>query len=246
MGLAAYEEGESLEQIVNDCERLAGNQGLNLDPVTKLPPTAGNLANAPAYRWILDIIRNLYLVHDWPFAIIARTLEIDSGTERCLCLPADFWRVAYTNPLYGLIANETRFSIAHVTRPQFFDNQGLANSTSRGRPVKFYLSRPDALIYLDPIPDQTYIYELHYFKLIEEIDDITFVPQFPYRDYLRQALLVKYYEDQNDSRAQVAEIERQQLFMRIRSSIYDYREDPIQMPNSMLDPQVFGTICFDD
>lgn len=245
MALAAYTEGESLEDLVNDCERLSSNPGLNLDPDTKLPPVPGTLKKAPAYRWLLDIIRNLYLVHDWPFAIIARTLEIDSGTERCLCLPADFWRVAYTNPLYALIANETRFSLHHITRPQFFDNQGLA-SKQVGPPSRFYVSRPDALIYLDPIPDRVYIYELHYFRLIEEIDDITFVPQFPYRDYLRQSLLVKYYEDQDDSRAVMAEQERQELWVRIRSSIYDYREDPIQLPNSMLDPQFFHNVSYDD
>jgi len=245
MTLLAFTSGESLEELTNDCERMSASPGLNLDPATNLPPTAGNLKNAVAYRWLLDIIRELYLVHDWPFAIQARTLEIVPSLERCLKLPEDFWRVAYKNPLYGLLEGE-RFSIEHITRPQFFDNNASLAQKSRGQPRTFYVSRPDGLIYLDPIPNRPWIYELHYFKLIAELTEKEHIPQFPYREYLRQALLVKYFADQDDTRMVAAAAERDRMWKEIRGTIYDYREDPVQLKDSMLDPQYFAQVCFDD
>lgn len=242
MGLAAYEAGETLQDIVNDCVRLANCPDLAFDPATKAEPIAGEISRAPAYRWLLDIIRNLYLEHDWPFAIKARTLLQISPI--CLQLPEDFWRVAYTNPLYALIAGVGRWSLEHITRPQFFDNPSLANNATE-RPRTFYISRPDALIYLNPPPDQTYVYELHYFQLIPELTDVLEVPRFPYRDYLRASLLVRCYDDQSDTRAMAARLDMMEIWKRIRQAIWDFREDPEQMPNTMLDPQIFRRVDYD-
>lgn len=242
MALSAFTAGETLQEIVADCTRLANCPDSAFDPATKAEPTPGNIRKAPAYRWLLDIIRNLYLDHDWPFAIKAVTLSQVSAL--CLLLPDDFWRVAYTDPLYALKPPE-RISLEHVTRPQFFDNQKLANNTP-GRPSKFFVSRPDGLIYLDPPPSETWAYELHYFKLVDELTEITEVPQFPHRDYLRQALLIRCYEDQSDSRALAARLDLADIWKRIRSSVYDYRENPEQNNLSMLDPQHFRNVCFDD
>lgn len=244
MALAAFVAGETLKNIVDDCERIAANPGLNLDPLTKVEPIDGQLYNAPAYRWLIDIIRNLYLVHDWPFAIVARTLA--KASDRCLLLPEDFWRVAYDNPLYGLIGGSDRFVIPQVTRPQFFDNVMLSQPESRGKPRKFYLARREQLIYLDPIEDYPYTYELHYFRLIPEETSINAVPEFPHRDYLRQALLVKYWEDQDDERISATVQLRDQMWMQIRGTIYDLREDPIHIPGGMLDSQWFTRVQFED
>jgi len=243
MALAAYTAGETLKDLVDDCVRLANCPDLAFDPATKAEPVPGEISRAPAYRWLLDIIRNLYLEHDWPFAIKARTLLQTSPF--CLQLPEDFWRVAYTDPLYGLLAGELRWSIRHITRPQFFDNPGLAKMIKE-RPRTFYVSRPEGLIYLNPPPDQTYVYELHYFKLIHELTDILEVPQFPYRDYLRACLLVRCYDDQSDSRASIARLDMLEIWKRIRQAVWDFREDPEQMPNTMLDPQSFPRVCYDD
>lgn len=243
MGLAAYEAGESLRNIIDDCTRLANCPDLAFDPATKAVPVPGVLANAPAYRWLLDIIRNLYLEHDWPFAIVARTLSPVSPI--CLGLPEDFWRVAYTNPLYALRTGTDRWPLEQITRPQFFNNQALANNQPN-RPTTFYVSRPDALIYLNPPPNASYSYELHYFRLIEELTDPDEIPQFPHRDYLRQALLVRCYEDQSDTRAMTARMDLIDTWKKIRSSIYDLREDPQQQERNMLDPQFFKAVCYDD
>jgi len=244
MALLAYTAGESLEEIVNDCERIVSNPGLNLDPTTKLPPIDGALHNAPAYRWLLDIIRNLYLDTDWHFAIQARTLVFTS--ERCLLLPEDFWRMAYDNPLYGN-APGRRFGIRQITRQQFFNNMSDLSSNRKGLPTTFYVSRPDGLIYLNPIPNEVFTYELHYFRLIEELTSIIEIPQFPYRDYLRQALLIRYFEDQDDSRLGEAEQLRQQMWMQLRSGNYDVREDAFSTPaQGLLDSQYFPSVTYDD
>ena len=242
MGLAAFEAGETLQEIVHDCVRLANCPDLAFDPATKAEPIDGQIRNAPAYRWLLDIIRNLYLDHDWPFAIRAVTLNQISPI--CLQLPDDFWRVAYTDPLYALRPPE-RISLQHITRPQFFDNASLANNTP-GVPSKFYISRPDALLYLDPPPALAWVYELHYFRLVQELLSVGEVPQFPHRDYLRQALLIKCYDDQSDTRAAMARMDLMEIWKRIRSSIYDTREDPQQQERNMLDPQFFNKVNYDD
>jgi hypothetical protein len=244
MALSAFVAGDSLEDIVNDCERIASNPGLNLDPATKLPPVDGSIKNAPAYRWLLSIIRHLYLEQDWPFAIQARTLSFAS--ERCLLLPDDFWRVAYKDPLYGLVENLKRIAPKQVTRPQFFDNDLLIQKLRTGQPSTFYIDRAAALVYLDPIPDQAYAWELHYFRLIEELTSITEIPQFPYRDYLKQALLVRYYEDQDDSRITNAEQVLAVMFGQIRQAAYDTREEPQTLETGMLDPQYFRVVNYED
>lgn len=243
MALAAYEQGESLKELVADCERLTSNPHLDWDPATKLPPIDGALSNAPAYRWLLNIIRDLYLQTDWHFAIQARTLAM--ATARCLWLPSDFWRVAYESPLYGLLAGQ-KFKIRHITREQFFDDPNSTDQGPKGRPTRFYVSRPDQLIYLMPQPDQAYAYELHYFKLVDELTSIEEIPQFPYRSLLRQLLLIKYYEDQDDTRLSVAQQELTVLWSQIRTSNYDMREDSNTGPGTFMDPQFFRRPCYED
>lgn len=244
MSLAAYTAGESVENLVQDCVRISNCPDLGLDPATKLPPTAGNLYNAPAYRWLLDIIRNLYLEHDWAFAIKAGTLTQVSAL--CLSLPDDFWRCAFTNPLYVLKQGVLRKPLLQVTRPTFFNTTTFQARPDIHTPERFYISRPDGLIYLDPPPQESYAYELHYFKLIPELTDPEFVPEFPHRNYLRQALLVRCFEDQSDSRIDGARFELTQIWKSICSSIYDFREDPMQSELPMLDPQFFRNVCFED
>lgn len=240
----AYSQGERAKDIVDDCERLTANPKLNLDPATGLEPIAGALVNAPAYRWLDDIIRSLYLTVDWHFAITAVTLTVDPETL-CICLPADFWRVAYTNPLY-LMSTSGREALNQLTRPQFFDNPNLALEATPTKPTKFFVDRVAGVIRLWPLPDQMYVFEFHYFRLIEPLNDITDVPIFPYRDYLRAALLVRYYQDQDDARAVGAELERQKIWKDIRGTNYDLREEPGSTLGYALDPHHFRTVVFDD
>jgi hypothetical protein len=248
MALAAYTAGNSLREIAENCAAKASRPDIIIDPATKLPPVDGSIKNALAYRWLLDIIRNLYLNWDWPFAIVARTLE--QATDQCLYLPDDFWRVAFTSPLYGLMSeasgNPDRFQINHVTRPDFFNNPDLAKSSRRGKPDEFYVARPDGLIYLNPPPDKTYAYELHYFRLIEELTSINEIPQFPHRDYLQQALLCEVYDYADDSRLIAAVSMRNQIWMTIRGSAYDMREEGMQTDVPMLDPKYFRNVNFED
>jgi len=248
MGLAAYEAGNSLREIVENCAAKASRPDITLDPATKLPPVDGVIKNALGYRWLLDIIRELYLKWDWPFAIVART--IPQISTLCLQLPTDFWRVAYTDPLYALMSESTGTPVRHPiiqgTRPDFFNNLQLAKTSRRGLPECFYISRSDALIYLDPPPDKSYAYELHYFRLIQELTSINEIPQFPYRAYLQQALLCEVYDYADDSRLISAVQMRNQMWMEIRGSAYDMREDGIQSSIPMLDPKYFRNITFED
>lgn len=248
MALAAYTAGNSLREIVENCAAKASRPDIALDPATKLPPIDGEIKNALAYRWLLDIIRNLYLTFDWPFAIRARTLLI--ANDICLYLPEDFWRCAYTSPLYGLMdetsGNPERFQINHITRPDFFNNPDLAKSSRRGKPEEFYVSRPDGLIYLNPPPDKLYTYELHYFRLIEELTSIEEIPQFPHRDFLEQSLLCQIYDYADDSRLITAVATKNDIWKMIRGSVYDYREDGVQSDVPMLDPKYFRNVNFED
>jgi hypothetical protein len=242
--LWAYGAGERAKDIVDDCERMCANPKLNLDPATDLEPIAGALNNAPAYRWLDDIIRSLYLRVDWHFAITAVTLTVDPDIL-CICLPADFWRVAYTNPLY-LMSTTGRKSLNQITRPQFFDNTSLHLEAAPNEPRDFFVDRGAGVIRLWPIPDQIYVFELHYFKLVPGLNDIIDVPVFPYRDYLRASLLVRYYQDQDDNRLAYAEQERQSLWREIRGTNYDLREEPGSTLGYALDPHHFRSVQFDD
>jgi hypothetical protein len=188
----------------------------------------------------------LYLEHDWHFAIQARTLAFAGGTDRCLLLPDDFWRVAYDNPLYGLLAGIDRFLIRQITRAQFFD-QNVNDMNRVGKPSRFYLSRPDGLIYLTPKPDTgNYAYELHYFLLPDTGTSIGDIAKFPFKDLLRSKLLVMYYKDQDDDRIGDEMQMQAQLWMQIRGTNYDMREEPLHPTNVMLDSQWFPNPQFED
>jgi hypothetical protein len=235
MALNAFTDGQTLQQIVADVERLAGNPKLHFVTGTVAEPGNGQLRGAPAYRWLLSILRDLYLLHDWAFTQSGLTYPLPSGA-RSINLPNDYWRLAFDNGCF-LIDGNTRIQLEQWDRQTFFGPVFQSNNT--GQPHSFFIERKNGAIWFEPIPSKAYLIELHYFRHIQDLDDITDVPVFPHTDYLISALLVKYFIDQDDPRAASAEQQRVRLWAQIRGVAHDIKEDPQQ--EIPLDPQWFRT-----
>lgn len=243
-----YTTGQSFKNIVDDCERLANNPGLNLDPTTKLEPTIGNLKLAAGYRWLLDILRSLYTLHDWPFLITAKTLTLPSGAPS-VSLPPEFMRTTGQELFFWIIASTGRTPIYQQDRERFFAD--FPTVATPGKPQFCYIERISGSIFLKPFPDQTYISEFHFQQLPRggkansdgnPLDSITDIPWFPHHDYLTQALLVKYYIDQDDPRAQAAEQQRMQLWGNLRGAAWDQREGGANWNSVALDATIFPPV----
>lgn len=219
MATEAYTTGQSLKNIVDDCEAMFNKPRLNLDPATDAEPILGALRNAPGYRWLLDIIRNLYVLYDWPFAITATTLTLPTGT-RSLTIPSRYWRLAYER---GVIlidpSNSSRTPLEHLNRETFFNTAYKADSS--GRPCSFFLAQGNGTLWFEPNPDKTYFVEIHYYQTndMSTLDQITDIPPFPHHDYLKLALMVEYAIHQKDSDAQGFETRRLTKWREIRGSV---------------------------
>lgn len=219
MSLNAYSSGKTAKQIVDDCERAARYPQLNLDPGTGAEPVDGSLRNAPGYRYLIDTLKESFTLFDWPGTQKAQTLQI---TSRSQSLPSDFWRLQFENGLFLLLDN-SRPQLENCTRERFFAT--MTDNANTAQPIKFYIDRTKTgSLFVDPIPDRTYLGELHYFALTAEINSINDVPVFPYDMYLFWALLEKYYLDQDDSRLPIAQANKVKLMMEIRGVAFDTRE----------------------
>jgi hypothetical protein len=219
MSLDAYTTGKTAQQIVADCERAARFPSLNLDPNTGNEPTAGNLPNAYAYRWLQDVLKEAYTLFDWPGTQKASTIQI---TSRSQSLPADFWRLQYENGIIILLDND-RHPMENCTRERFF---GIMTDDSKpAEPNKFYIDRTKAgTLFVDPKPDKLYLAEIHYYALPPKLNSVLDVPDFPYDNYLFLGLLEKYYLDQNDDRLGAVLQKRLMLLAEIRGVAFDTRE----------------------
>jgi hypothetical protein len=231
MALDAYTTGKTAQQIVADCERAARFPGLNLDPNTGNEPTAGNLLNAFAYRWLQDVLKEAYTLFDWPGTQKASTLQI---TSRSQTLPSDFWRLQYENGIIIILDND-RHPLENCTRERFF---GIMTDDSKpAEPNKFYIDRNKAgSLFVDPKPNKTYLAEIHYFALPAKLNSIIDVPDFPYDVYLYWSLLERYYPDQDDQRLAMAVQKKAMLIGEIRGVAFDTRE---QDSASMWDTRFF-------
>lgn len=243
-----YTTGQTFKNIVDDCERLSNNPKLNLDPLTGLEPGAGALKNALAYRWLLDILRSLYTLHDWPFLITAKTLTLPNGASS-VSLPPEFMRTSGQELFFWIIASTGRTPIYQQNRELFFAD--FPTVATPGKPQFCYVDRISGSIFLKPFPDQTYLSEFHFQQLPRGAkansdgvapDTINDVPWFPHQDYLTQALLVRYYIDQDDTRAQAAEQMRLELWSKIRGSAWDQREGGANWNTVALDATVFPPV----
>lgn len=254
----AFTSGQTLQEIVASCERLADNPGLNLDPGTNAEPVTGALRNAPAYKWLLDLMRELATLHDWPFFQTAKTLTLPSGASS-VSLPPEYWRMSGEIPMWILTGSGNagtlgaRRPVQLLDRETFFAGFPTTSTASLGIPNYCYIDRINGSIFLRPIPDQTYLAEFHFFQIPKGTTanfsgttaqgvtnaSITDVPWFPFHNYLEKALLVKYYIDQDDNRAQEAEAQRQALWTQIRTANFDLREGGLAANLLLLDPQVF-------
>lgn len=231
MSLNAYSTGKTAQQIVEECERVARYPGLN-KKANGNDPGAGELRQAIAYGWLLDILKETYTLFDWPGTQKATTLQLIARSQS---LPSDFWRLQYENGLIILLDNE-RVPLENCTREKFFTT--MVDNANTARPLRFYIDRTKAgSLFVDPIPDRTYLAELHYYALPADLTNISDVPDFPYDAYLFWALLERYFIDQDDTRLAVAIQNKTKLLMDIRGISFDTRE---QDSSSTLDNRFFS------
>lgn len=231
MSLNAYSTGKTAKQIVEDCERAARYPNLYQDPNTLDHPVDGLLNNAQAYRWLNDVLKEAYILFDWPGTQTAGTIQI---LARSQSLPEDFWRMQFENGLWILLDAE-RFKLTSCGREEFFGS--LTDDSTKGRPLRFYIDRNKAgSLFVDPIPDKLYLAEMHYYKLPAKLNSVDDVPDFPYDMFLFWALLERYYMDQDDSRLVVAQQNKMKIVQEVRGVASTNRE---QSTMSSLDERFF-------
>ena len=231
MSLNAYSNGKTAQQIVEDCERAARYPGLN-KKADGNDPGAGELRQAPGYAWLLDILKETYVLFDWPGTQKATTIQL---LARSQTLPSDFWRLQYENGII-IIEDNRRTQLENCTREAFF--RDMRDDSATGKPTKFYLDRTKSgLLFVDPKPDKVYFAEIHFYTLPADLTAITAVPDFPYDTYLYWALLERYYMDQDDARVAVAMQNKTKVMMDIRGIAFDTRE---QDSSSVFDNRFFS------
>lgn len=226
MSLNAYTAGLTCAQIAAQCEALAGNPGLHLNPTTLVAPTTPTLfAETPAYVALNEILTGLYTQYEWPFLDTAANITVASREN---ALPTDFWRCRFENPLMVLDGG-SRYVLDQLDPATFF-HAGLSTQSVTGRPTCFTIDKNRSSYFVDATPDKTYNGELHYTKYLARLTATTEVPMFPHPDLIVQKLLVWYYQHQDDNRWQAAAANVQDMMTRIRASAYEDRDSSAQIP----------------
>lgn len=228
-----YTTGKTLEQITQECEELTSTPKLNLK-ADGTAPSAPDINNVIAYRWLNDILRELYLMHDWPFNLKISTIALPKGS-RSVNVPARFWRIAFDQGIVLLDVN-IRNPLNGVDRQLFFHT--MTDNDNVGMPRKYFIDRASNgnIIFVDPIPDRNLFLELHNYELPAELTDRTFIPVFPHHDYLVIALWVRYLLRDDDPRAMQQEQRRSNMLAEIRKTAQMPRES---LPVVELDANVF-------
>ena len=225
MTLNAFAGGLTCKQIVTLAERKANNPGLHLTSNGVEPGTTSYVANpildAPAYACLQIILDELALVKTFTFTRTALNFSVVSLHND---LPASFWRVAFSDPVWLSTAAD-----AATTRERFYllDSQEFharQDDGVVGRPRFGYINRQLGVLTVNPEPDQAYIAELHYYPYQVAIADIDDYPWFPYSTWLVNKVLCDLYVTQDDTRYQIADKENKEIMKRISNSMGDERD----------------------
>lgn len=215
------------QQIVAAAEIRSGNPNRHLDP-----SSGSEALTAPAYVALQGILDTLEQSYDWPFTDDATTITISTRTTT---LPLDFWRVTFASAFLTDPESGGRFPIPLIGHEEF--HRQLTPSThGTGQPVRLTVFKnlgyangvqaPQGSIMADPVPNKPYYLELHYNPMRIPLAGITTIPWFPWSEYLTEALLVKIYFMEDDTRVAGAIAERDRLLAVIRQGMSDAGQRP--------------------
>lgn len=244
--LDAYSQGLTAQEIVEQCETLAGSPGYHLNPTTGLAPTTpAEFKATPAYRQLRVVLNELYLQYEWPFLATGTNLAV-AGRENTL--PLDFWRVQFANPLI-LLDGSQRHMIHHLSPDQFFRH--MRQTSGSARPTYWTIDKSRSSFYVDPIPDKGYLCEFHYYRrpnfdaddAPDKLTDPTDIVRMPHSELLIEKLMAWYYRVQDDARYPTAKQEAGEMLSRIRAASDDDRDAAAAIP---LDPLIFSTPTYED
>jgi hypothetical protein len=227
--LTAYTAGLSAAKIVAQCEALSHYPGLNL-------VSGSEVITAPAYVALNEILTSLYTRHEWPFLATAANVVIASRENS---LPVDFWRARFSHPLV-LIDGDQRKTLALMSPEDFF-HQGLNAVTATGTPSRYTIDKNRSSYFVDCVPSESFNGELHYYKLPTRLTATTDVPMFPDSSLLVQLLSAWYYQQQDDTRYQMAKMEAAEAFAQVKASLYEDSDGQ----TTLLDPRVFRSPNYD-
>jgi hypothetical protein len=179
--------------------------------------------NAPAYQELQTILDHLSLAWDWPFARTVCTFTISGRSAN---LPSNFWRIGFQDPLYVLDESGARSRLVLQAPDKWHDMLGQPDSegdAGLGRPERGWLRKDNGqgILYVDPIPDQTYTVEIHFYPWQCALTDPSDRPWFPYSHYLVSRLASVLALSQDDSRAQSEFQLAEKMMQEIRRSISD-------------------------
>lgn len=188
---------------------------------------------APAYLELQLILDSLALSWDWPFTRILCSMEV---SDRCSDLPSILNRISFHDPFFIRDTQGNSLPLRLLPEDEFFTT--ISHDDVRGFPTRASIQKANGLLFVDPIPDQTYTVIVHLQPWQIPLAEITSLPWFPWSEYLVSALAVKLCLDQDDNRVQAEAQLAAKLFKEIRSSISDQGERTAQVK---LDPRVYRT-----
>lgn len=220
MALDVFTNTRTAQQIVASAERRAGGPGYHLN-------TSGvEDLTAPAYVELQMLLDTLATTENWPFRDDAVSIAVSTRTT---VLPPDFWAMVITEAYVIDADTGGRSPLYLLGRKEFFARVTPANSAvgmpSTGTIMKnrgaAAAGTPNGTLIVDLSPDKAYLVEIHYNPIASPLAAITTKPWFPYHEYLVEALLVKLYFAQDDTRADGSRQERDRIMRKIRHAQAD-------------------------
>ena len=225
----------------------------------------GNIAlkSAPTYMaqaFLNEILHNLYTMYDLPFLymyyMVDLTVQLGSRAPY-VSLPAPstvadptfgshgFARCSLDDALtiFAINGENAYLQVKQLDLTSF--NRYVGDGNARGIPDAFHIDHPGLLLFFWPKVPSTGVYwevsgrfryQRHPRILLLDSTDDSAIPEFPWSEYLIDALVARCYEFEGDSRAVQEYVKAESRLKKFLDAAHPFRSGTPTIP---LDDQVF-------